>query len=411
MDFTQSMDNGYMIPTSVAVGSGEATDIRCVCDTVEDFKSFLDATDMELRYEGLVTYEKVNKLLKVYKGNDTWQTVGEVDLSNLKITIDMINGVEFMSNVEIPNISVTGVTMDKNITVNISNKSVITASIMPLNATNKRVFWSVNNSNISIVPNGLTCEIQGEALGSSIITVTTEDGSHTATCNVIVSNNVVSVQSISLNKSSSSLKIGESEQLSVNFVPSNATNKNIVWTSSHTDVITVEDGLVKAIAKGNGTITVTSQDGNKIAMCDYTILDDEQVEVTGNIFDKSTMLANGKVVINGAIVASANFNYCLIPVKSNSQYAIQKANTWEDNHYKPALVGQLGYMSDENTLISSVDMITLTKTSDGKGVTFTTPDECNYIMLSLQRTDLGDNLQVENGDTIHNYYQAFGGVR
>ena len=86
MDFTQSMDNGYMIPTSVAVGSGEATDIRCVCDTVEDFKSFLDTTGMELRYEGLVTYEKINKLLKVYKGNNEWQVVGEggesVDTSN-----------------------------------------------------------------------------------------------------------------------------------------------------------------------------------------------------------------------------------------------------------------------------------------------------------------------------------------
>ena len=84
MDFTQSMDNGYMIPTSVAVGSGEAADIRCVCDTVEDFKAFLDATEMELRYEGLVTYEKVNKLLKVYKGNDTWQTVGERGEQGLK---------------------------------------------------------------------------------------------------------------------------------------------------------------------------------------------------------------------------------------------------------------------------------------------------------------------------------------
>ena len=77
MDFTQSMDNGYMIPSSISVGSGEATDIRCVCDTVEDFKTFLSTTGMDLRYEGLVTYEKVNKLLKVYKGDDTWQTVGE----------------------------------------------------------------------------------------------------------------------------------------------------------------------------------------------------------------------------------------------------------------------------------------------------------------------------------------------
>ena len=86
MDFTQSMDNGYMIPTSVAVGSGEATDIRCVCDTVEDFKTFLDTTSMELRYEGLVTYEKVNKLLKVYKGNDTWQTVGEGGSGNIDLS-------------------------------------------------------------------------------------------------------------------------------------------------------------------------------------------------------------------------------------------------------------------------------------------------------------------------------------
>ena len=94
MDFTQSMDNGYMIPSSISVGSGEATDIRCVCDTVEDFKSFLDTTGMELRYEGLVTYEKVNKLLKVYKGNDIWQIVGEgggsVDTSSF-ITVDQLS--------------------------------------------------------------------------------------------------------------------------------------------------------------------------------------------------------------------------------------------------------------------------------------------------------------------------------
>ena len=94
MDFTQSMDNGYMIPTSVAVGSGEATDIRCVCDTVEDFKNFLDTTGMDLRYEGLVTYEKTTKFLKVYEGNDTWQTIGEgggsVDTSNF-ITLTQLS--------------------------------------------------------------------------------------------------------------------------------------------------------------------------------------------------------------------------------------------------------------------------------------------------------------------------------
>ena len=94
MDFTQSIDNGYMIPTSVAVGSGEATDIRCVCDTVEDFKAFLDTTGMDLKYEGLVTYEKVNKRLMVYEGNNNWKVVGEgggsVDTSNF-ITLTQLS--------------------------------------------------------------------------------------------------------------------------------------------------------------------------------------------------------------------------------------------------------------------------------------------------------------------------------
>ena len=52
-----------------------------------------------------------------------------------------------------------------------------------------------------------------------------------------------------------------------------------------------------------------------------------------------------------------------------------------------------------------------TKTADGKGITFTTPAGCNYIMLSLGKQDLGDALQIESGDTIHNYYQPYGGTK
>ena len=501
MDFTQSMDNGYMIPTSVAVGSGEATDIRCVCDTVEDFKAFLDATGMELRYEGLVTYEKVNKRLMVYEGNNNWKVIGEggsdVDTSNFitlaqlsqqlnsyytkaqtdnkiseeitkaqiggsgevdlsayatknyvddeiskielkegpqgpkgdkgergeqgpagiidTITIDMISGIEFTDNIGTPTINVSSISVDKNITVSIFNKATINANISPSNATNKQVNWSSNNSNISIIPNGLKCEIEGKSYGESIVTVTTVDGSYTASCRVTVEEGIVSVQSISLDKNSSNLKVGESEQLNVSFVPSNATNKNITWTSSHVDVITVENGLVKAISKGNGTITATSQDGNKIAICDYTIINDEvednPVQQSCNIFDKNTMLGTGKVVINGSIISSPNFNYCLIPVRQNSQYAIQKADSWLDTNYKPAVVGQLGYLSSEDTIISGEDMSLLTKTTDGKGITFTTPAGCNYIMLSLGKQDLGDALQIESGDTIHNYYQPYGGAK
>ena len=75
MDFTQYVDSSYIIPTSIVVGSTEPIDVRYICDTVEDFNTFLDDTDMDLRYEGLVTYEKINKRLMVYQGNNTWGAV------------------------------------------------------------------------------------------------------------------------------------------------------------------------------------------------------------------------------------------------------------------------------------------------------------------------------------------------
>ena len=99
MNFSQSISNGYIMPTSIAIGSGEAIDVRCVCDTVKDFKDFLDATEMELRYEGLITYEKANKMIKVNKGNNEWHTIGEseenVDTSNL-VTLTQLS--EQLSN-------------------------------------------------------------------------------------------------------------------------------------------------------------------------------------------------------------------------------------------------------------------------------------------------------------------------
>ena len=74
-DFQNSIDNGYMVSTSIVVGDATPTDIRCVCDTVADFQTFFESTEFEIRYEGLVTYEKENSRLMVYDGTQ-WNEVG-----------------------------------------------------------------------------------------------------------------------------------------------------------------------------------------------------------------------------------------------------------------------------------------------------------------------------------------------
>ena len=87
------------------------------------------------------------------------------------------------------------------------------------------------------------------------------------TITVTVPSTIISVTSVTLNKSSLSLTgVGSTEKLSATVNPSDATNKNVSWKSSNTAVATVSsDGTVKAIGAGSATITVTTEDGNKTA--------------------------------------------------------------------------------------------------------------------------------------------------
>ena len=74
----------------------------------------------------------------------------------------------------------------------------------------------------------------------------------------------VPVSSVSISGSTADLKVGNTRQLYKTISPSNATNQNVTWSSSNTDIATVSSsGLVTGISSGPVTITVTTQDGNK----------------------------------------------------------------------------------------------------------------------------------------------------
>ena len=81
----------------------------------------------------------------------------------------------------------------------------------------------------------------------------------------------VAVTGVSLNKSSATLNVGDTTTLTATVTPSNATNKNVTWTSSNTAVATVSNGVVTAKKAGTATITVKTADGNKTATCSVTV--------------------------------------------------------------------------------------------------------------------------------------------
>ena len=81
---------------------------------------------------------------------------------------------------------------------------------------------------------------------------------------------LIPIESISLNKTSTTIAVGSSEQLTATVLPSNATNKAVTWESSNHQIATVYHGQVKAVAEGTCTITATTVDGNKTATCEVT---------------------------------------------------------------------------------------------------------------------------------------------
>ena len=81
----------------------------------------------------------------------------------------------------------------------------------------------------------------------------------------------VNVTGVALDQSSLSLIAGENATLTATVSPADATNKAISWESDDTDVATVSNGVVTAVAAGTATITVTTNDGSFTATCDVTV--------------------------------------------------------------------------------------------------------------------------------------------
>lgn len=186
-------------------------------------------------------------------------------------------------------VSVAGVSLDKTeiVLVEGSNQT-LTATVEPTNATNKNVTWSSDHEAVATVDqNGTVTARRG---GQAIITVTTADGSKTATCTVRVRIQIGEpVQSVGLNKTELALEVGKTGTLEAKVEPSDATNKNVTWSSSNSEVATVDNGVVTAVSAGEAIITVTTEDGAKTATCKVTVNAPQTVPVTGVTLDKTSL--------------------------------------------------------------------------------------------------------------------------
>ena len=156
-------------------------------------------------------------------------------------------------------IEVKSITLDRStVSLKVGQSVTLTATVNPSDATNKTVTWTSSNPSVATVENGIVKAIK---VGSS--TITAKAGDKTATCAITV--DATPVTSITLDRSTVSLKVGQSVALTATVNPSDATDKTVIWTSSNSSVAAVENGKVKAIKVGSTTITAKA--GDKTATC------------------------------------------------------------------------------------------------------------------------------------------------
>ena len=272
------------------------------------------------------------------------------------------------------NVQVESVSLDKTeLSLEVGGEETLTATVAPTNATNKNVTWSSSNSAVATVDQNGNVEAVGA--GTAIITVTTADGGKTATCAVTVTAATVPVTGVTLNKTSTSLYVGDTETLTATVEPSDATNKTVTWSTSDASIATVTDGVVTAVSAGTATITVTTEDGGFTAGCTVTV----------------SRYSTGGGPTTYAVTA---------PDAENGTVRVSPSRASRGTTVTITVTPDEGYELESLTVLDSRDNeITLTDKGDGK-YTFTMPSgrvtvEASFAEIAPVPLPFGD---VDDGD-------------
>ena len=163
-------------------------------------------------------------------------------------------------------VNVSGVQIaPEEVTLGIGETQNLTVTVEPSDATDPTYSLESSDPSVAAVQNDVVTAV---APGEAVITATTADGSLKATCKVTV---VKHVEDISVSPTQVKVIVGKTQEITVEFTPSDATNKEVEWVSSKPEVATVADGVVTGIAVGEALITATSVDGGFAAACKVVV--------------------------------------------------------------------------------------------------------------------------------------------
>ena len=214
------------------------------------------------------------------------------------------------------------------------------------------------------------------------------------------------------------IEVGDSAQLTATIEPSNSTYKDVVWSSSDTNVVTISDtGFINGVGAGTATITATAQDGfgttgtinvtvSKNSSVKILVVTDQLISQISNysvynkltncfenvtynpdITDNDLLNSNYDLYISNDIYWSTGRGAILSQLFSRGKNIITSGNNNTDQNGLTIIKSTIRYLNTEeragrkvvNSSISNDLLNTYTTTDDANAVAFIDGAESWYL--------------------------------
>ena len=272
-------------------------------------------------------------------------------------------------------------------TLKVGDQIQLNATILPENATDKRVEWvSQTPSSITVDQNGLVTAVG--LVEQSWIGAFSPASSNNPPADYkfdLIYFSVVKtlVERIEILKDNDMMYAGETKQLTAVVYPESATNKTVTWESSNSSVITVDvNGLLTAHQAGYADIKALATDGSGVFATTRIYVAIPPVESITIYANGSTELKDGETLQLTATVFP--------------ETATDKSVTWESSNQNVATVSNDGLV----TAHSSIGSVRITAKANN-GITgfiditvIETPVDKVELISSRQTCYVGERIEV-----------------
>lgn len=299
-------------------------------------------------------------------GQDAFSGIGNITNVELPNSLIKINSYAFFHSYSLTNI---------NIPVNITRIGERSFEGCPLSVVN--VYWNTPISDVKI------SSFSSYSTATLIVPAGTKTLYEAAPVwqdfgLIIEREPAIPATSISISPKNTTLVAGSALQFVATVAPANATNKDVIWSSSNDAVASVDSsGKVNAIASGTTTITATTVDGGFVATSNVTVFEINAISITLNTTADSVSIGDSLQLI----------------ATINPTYASNKSIVWSSSNDAVATVdttGKIIGVSEGTAVITATTNNGLTATC-----TITVYQKINNVSLSIPLKNIGQSIIFE----------------